>query len=148
MHQRKNLLLVRLLTLLGGFLAAGAAGCGKDADKRFTVEGKVLFGDQPLKAGYITFYPDPAQGNASKEVPSGKIDAQGTYEIWTGTKKGAAPGRYKVAVTAADQIDPKNPYFTKWLIPERYIDPKTSKLTVEVVEQPAAGAYDFKLERK
>jgi hypothetical protein len=133
------------LLLLGlGMLA----GCGGGGPKLIPVEGTVFYTGKPLAAGTVIFYPDTSKGNASKEEPRGSIDAQGHYEVMTGAKKGASPGWYKVAVNAAEQIDPKNPYFTKWLIPERYIDHRTSKLTVEIVENPAPGAYDFKLEAK
>jgi hypothetical protein len=134
--------------LLGGVLAASVAGCGGGGPKLIPVEGKVTLGDKPLTSGYVVLKPDASRGNTSMEVPTGTIDAQGNYTISTGAKTGAAPGWYKVAVTAAADLDPNNPYFTKWLVPERYIEAETSKLAIEVVEKPAAGAYDFTLDPK
>jgi len=137
-----------LLLLCGATFAVSLAGCFKGKDNLVPVEGKVTVGKKPLTTGFVVFYPDAAKGNISKEEPRGTLDAEGNYRLLTHTKNGAAPGWYKVAVTAADQLDPNNPYFTKWRIPERYIDPRTSKLTVEVVENPAAGAYDLRLDPK
>ena len=126
----------------------GLAGCGPKGPKLVQVGGKVTVGDKPVTNGTVIFYPDRARGNTSLEEPRGDIDAEGNYKLLTGAKSGAAAGWYKVAVTAAEKIDPNNPYFTKWLIPEKYIDPKTSKLEFEVVENPPAGAYDIKLSPK
>jgi hypothetical protein len=131
-------------------LLCGAAlaltGCGGEQEKLSPVEGKVLLGDKALTTGFVTFYPDATKGNTSKEEPRADIGPDGSYVVSTGNRKGAAPGWYRVAVTAADQIDPKNPYFTKWLIPQRYIDPSTSKLAVQVVQKPGPNAYDLKLQ--
>jgi hypothetical protein len=136
-----------MLTVVVG-VVAGVAGCGKGHSRLVPVEGKVTVGGKPLTTGYVIFHPDAARGNTSQEEPRGMIDAEGNYKLMTGLEPGALPGWYQVAVTAADQIDPNNPYFTKWLIPQRYIDYRTSKLVVEVVPNPAPGAYDLKLEPK
>ena len=144
MTARKRASWKPMLLLLGAF----ALGCGKQETKLVPVEGRVTFGKSSLKTGFVIFYPDAARGNNSKEEPRGDVDKDGHYKIFTGVKEGAAPGWYKVAVTAADQIDPNNPYFTHWLIPEKYIDPKTSKLALEVAESPSLGAYDIHLDAK
>jgi hypothetical protein len=130
-------------------LPAAIAGCkGNDGPKLVPVEGKVFFANKPLTTGFVIFHPDPDRGNPSLEEPHGAIDAEGNYKLMTRAKPGAAPGWYKIAVTAAADLDPNSPYFTKWLIPEDYINPKTSKLEREVVEQPQAGHYDLKLQAK
>jgi hypothetical protein len=107
-----------------------------------------MLGDNPLTTGFVIFHPDTTRGNTSKEEPRADLDKQGNYVLFTRLDQGAAPGWYRVAVTAADQLDPKNPYFTKWLIPQKYIDPKTSGIAVQVVERAAAGTYDLKLDPK
>jgi hypothetical protein len=129
-------------------LAVSLAGCQKSGEKLLPVEGKVQLGGKPLTTGYVILHPDKDKGNTSLHEPRGQIDKQGNYRISTNEKTGAPPGWYKVAVTAADQIDPKNPYFTRWLVPEKYIDYRTSQLAFEVVEQPAEGAYDLSLKEK
>lgn len=130
------------VALLGAF-----AGCNR-GPTLIPVQGKVTSGDKPLTTGFVIFHPDAARGNTSKEEPRADIDKQGNYVLLTRLDKGAAPGWYKVTVTAADQLDPKNPYFTKWLIPQKYIDPKMSGIAIQVVGSAAAGAYDLKLEPK
>jgi hypothetical protein len=137
-----------MLVLLCCVLTTGLTGCGQGGAKLVPVEGKVTMGAKPVPTGTVIFYPDAARGNTSKEEPRGDIDAGGNYQLLTGTHKGVAPGWYKVAVTAADQVDPNNPYFTKWLVPERYIDPRTSKLEFEVGANQPPGAFDIKLEGK
>ncbi|HLJ97174.1 MAG TPA: hypothetical protein VKU02_28680 [Gemmataceae bacterium] len=105
-------------------------------------------GNKPLTTGTVIFYPDPTKGNDSKDEPRGAIDPNGHYRLENGVKPGITPGWYKVSVSAAEQLDPNNYYFTKWLIPVRYVDPKTSKLRIEVLKDPAAGAYNIALEAK
>jgi hypothetical protein len=129
-------------------LALCGAGCQKSGEKLLPVEGQVLLGSKPLTTGYVILHPDKAKGNSSLHEPRGEIDKQGHYRIFTNEKVGAPPGWYQIAVTAADQIDPKNPYFTNWLIPEKYIDFRASQLAFEVVQQPAEGAYDLTLQPK
>jgi hypothetical protein len=141
---------------LSGLLAVvvGAAGCGKEGPKLFPVEGNVTVGDQPLKMGterrrgYVELIPDTARGNTTLELPRGYIDTEGRYRISTNQKPGAPPGWYKVRVDAADQPDPNNAYRFEFLVPQRYIDGGSTTLTFEVVESPAAGAYDLRLDAK
>jgi hypothetical protein len=64
------------------------------------------------------------------------------------TSEGAPLGWYKVTVTAQEPIDPSNPYAPpKHLISPKFSDPTTSGLAIEVLERPAAGAYDLVLTR-
>jgi len=132
-----------------------AAGCGKGEAQLVPVEGTVMLGDKVLATdthttGTVVLHPDKSKGNDSLEEPRGSIDSSGRYKIFTGTRPGAAPGWYKVTVDAAKVEDPRNPYHSAsgFLMPERYIDRDKSKLAFEVVETPAAGAYDLKLDAK
>jgi hypothetical protein len=147
MLSKKEAAVRRLLFLLccGGLIAALVAGCEQSGPKMVQVEGKVTYKGKPVPRGYVSFF--AKKGNPSMEVPIGPIE-DGEYQVKTRTKDGMTPGRYQVAVNAAKQIDPKNPYFTDWLVPEKYSNPKTSKLEVEVVENPQPGAYDIHIEPK
>src|SRR5437879_6512281 len=102
-----------------GCLLAVLIGCGKGDPKLIPVDGKVTFGGKPLTTGTVIFVPDTSKGNESKEEPRGIIDSEGRYRLTTHIIDGAPPGWYKVTVSAAEQLDPKNQYFTKWLIPEK-----------------------------
>jgi hypothetical protein len=140
----------RRLTGIAGFVAiVGAAlvGCGKDAapgEKLIPVAGTVTLNGQPLTTGGVTFHADVAKGNNTQHLPAGVLDAAGKYKLLTAAREGAPPGWYKVAVSAQAPADAKNPYAPpRHLIHPKFGDPKTSGLTVQVVENPASGAYDF-----
>jgi hypothetical protein len=152
--------LVRYLPLLlsGLLLAALAAGCGdaSGVGPTFRVAGKVILNNTPFTAKntVILFKPDAARGNASRFEPSGTVDADGNYSLTTKGKNGAPAGWYKVVVTAREEAEPVHPKgpqrhrpVSKSLLPARYGQAQTTDLAVEVVESPAAGAYDLKLTR-
>jgi hypothetical protein len=125
--------------------ALGVSSCGKSGPQLSPVEGKVTLTDgKPVASGSITLFADASRGNTSKEVPAGTIQ-DGTYSIYTSTKKGAPLGAYKVSISAAKEVNPDNPYVTEWIAEERYVDPARSGLTLEVVEKPEPGRYDFKI---
>jgi hypothetical protein len=130
-----------------GLLAFGAVGCEKSGPKMVQVEGKVTYKGKPVPRGTVSFFANQKKGNQSMEMPIGTIE-DGTYKVVTRITNGMTPGWYHVAVNAAKQIDPKNPYFTEWLVPEKYSNPKTSKLEMQIAENPAPGAYDINLEPK
>jgi hypothetical protein len=130
--------------LLG--LLAALGGCGPSGPKLYPVRGKVTLKDgTPVKYGHIILHADARKGNATQEVSQGTI-RDGEYTVMTGTREGAPPGAYRVSIEAADEVDENNPYFTKWFADEKYVSPDTSKLTMEVVENPGAGRYDFQLD--
>lgn len=133
-----------LLILTAGLLAGCAGG-----EKLIEVQGQVVVGSQPATKGmgYVTFHPDDKQGNKSLEEPVGAIGPDGTYTLKTREKPGAAPGWYKVGVSIAEVLDPKNPYVTKWLMPQpdKYQDWSKSGIRIEVVAQPQPGQYDIRL---
>ena len=142
-----------LSALLFGCLASG---CGDDSGVGWTVPvaGKVTIDNVPLtaKSTVVLFKPDASKGNSSPFQPTGTVDADGTYTLKTKSKKGAPPGWYKVVVTAredAPPLPPKTPQHRRpaamSLVPAKYGQEKTSGLSIEVVENPAPGAYDLKL---
>ncbi len=135
------------LVVLGVLLC----GCGREQGERFfPVAGTVQLDGKPLTIGVVSYRPDAERGNKSMHVPTGTIDAQGRYELITIKRKGAPPGWYRVLVFAdANTLETGgiavHPIPPRWLTHEKYTDPKTTDLSVEVVEQPAAGAYDLKV---
>jgi hypothetical protein len=122
--------------------------CGATGEKLTPVAGKVMVDGAPLTTGAVTFHPDAQKGNHSPHIPVGTLDAQGNYKLMSATKEGAPLGWYNVTVDAQGPTDPKNPYAPpKHLINQRFNEVATSGLAVEVVVQPAAGAYDLMLAR-
>jgi hypothetical protein len=135
--------LARAALLVAAVLAAG--GCGPDGPKLYPVAGKVTLKDgTPVKAGHVILHPDAGQGNTSKDVCQGTIQ-DGAYVIRTGAREGAPPGKYKVVVEAAADVD-ANSYITAWLADEKYLNTDTSQLNLEVIEKPEPGRYDFNLD--
>jgi hypothetical protein len=132
------------LALVAGGLLGLALGCGQKAG--VPVVGTVTVDGKPLTLGTVSFRPDKTQGNTSTQEPSGEIDAQGSYKLYTAGKEGAPLGWYKIAIIASDPIDPKNPYaLTKSHVKAKYNVAETSGLSIQVVDTPAPGAYDLKL---
>lgn len=128
-------------------VSAAIAGCSR-GDGNIPVAGKVFLSDVPLAGGprcYVVFQPDRSKGNSSPHEPKSTIGPDGSYQLTTANKSGAPAGWYRVRVDAAEVIDPENPYVTKWLVPEKYVDFQKSGLVVEVVENASPGAYDLKL---
>lgn len=133
-----------------------ASGCGdaSGVGRTLPVSGKVTFNNAPWTANttIVLFKPDADRGNTSPFEPSGTVDENGTYVLTTKGKKGAPPGWYKVIVIARAEAPPQHPKnlkshrpVAKSLLPAKYGQEKTSELAIEVVETPAAGAYDLKL---
>jgi hypothetical protein len=134
-------------------LACLAPGCGKpdELDKLLPVKGKIIFSGKPIETAdvrSVVLHADKAAGNTTSHQPSGVIDKDGNFEIFTTPKKaGAPPGPYRVIVLFKARPDSKTPYAPeKWLIDEKYGDPEKSGLKLTVVENPAEGAYDLKIE--
>ena len=126
-------------------LVLALVGCTR-AEPLYPVEGIVTIDGKPLVGGprsYVVYQPDHKKGNESPHEPKSTIDANGRYKLMTVAQPGARAGWYKVRVDAAEVVDLKNPYVTKWLVGKKYIDFGTSGLAKEVVEKPAAGTYDL-----
>jgi hypothetical protein len=138
--------------------ASLAPGCGDTSGvgKTLPVTGQITLDDRPLTAPstIVLFKPDAAQGNASPFEPAGTVDDRGNYTLFTKGKKGAPPGWYKVVVTATEPRGegvggPRHQRpAPRSLIPARYGQAATTTVAIEVVDNPAPGAYDVKLTRK
>jgi hypothetical protein len=120
------------------------AGCG--GETTIQVKGKVLVDGQPLTVGTVIFTPDAAKGNTSLDEPRGQLDANGVYHLYrTKGSTAVAPGWYKISISAQRLKDPKDPYSYVSRIPTKFANPETSGLALEVVADPAPGAYDIAL---
>jgi hypothetical protein len=138
---------IRSLVLIGACVL-GSVGCGDSSGigKTVPVVGRVTVGNQPVKAGTVSFRPDKSKGNTTAHEPFGEIDSNGNYKLFTGRQEGAPVGWYRVAVMASEPVDPGNlSGQARWFANPKYASVETSGLALEVVETPAAGAYDLKL---
>lgn len=137
---------------LPALLTVVLPGCGTDdVGTIYPVSGRVLRNNKPIKvrSGYVVLKPDTEKGNDTKFEPSATIDSDGRYVIYTKERKGAPPGWYKVVITATGETPkPTRSRSTsrpvpKPVLPARYGQAKTTPLSIEVVADPAAGAYDL-----
>jgi len=147
-HVMRHRLQFRLLVLAGLVaLPAGlAVGCAKEERPTVEVKGKVTVGSKPVTTGVIILAPDVGKGNKVQHEARGTIDDQGNFTALTdGNTKGVEPGWYKVGVVSTKK-DPKNEYAVPVsLIPEKYQNPQTSGLSMEVKENAPPGYYNLTL---
>jgi hypothetical protein len=130
-------------------LVASAVACAGPKEHFVKVAGKVTVNGLPLTIGAVSFRPDAARGNRSLHHPTGEIDREGNFELYTVGRKGAPPGWYKVLVFADEnqQKGQRHPALPRWATDGKYTREETTDLRVEVVEKPAPGAYDLPLTR-
>lgn len=125
-------------------LFAGLSGCGQ---RLLPVRGRVTLAGQPVTKGHIWLVPDLEKGQTHTQFSICALDADGRFELATYGKDGVPLGWYKVVVYATKTEPPSSP--TGWtpdfIVPIKYTDPNQSDLRVEVVAEPAPGAYDFDL---
>ena len=92
------------LTVIALSLVTLPLGCGTDdgIGKRYTVSGKVNFKGEPLKKGKINFIPDDVKDHpGGGDIEDGQITNVGTMS----PGDGLLPGKYKVTITAVEDID-------------------------------------------
>jgi hypothetical protein len=134
-------------------VGAASAGCGPPEEKFVRVAGRLKVGGKPLDRGQIGFIPDESRGTTHPQYSIGEVRPDGGYELVTNDKAGVRPGWYKVvAWVSAEPISPSPSYGpngelrgVRWLVAAKYTKRETTDLTVEVVDNPAPGAYDFDL---
>lgn len=137
------------ISAIGLFTIALVLGCSGSAAAPGTVKaaGTVKLNGAPLAGAQVTFYPASADAALSSQAVT---DDAGHYELQTHVgggkfKPGIAPGKYTVSVTKLDAANVKNTFAPpKNLLPARYADPKTSKLTADVSSN-GQTPFDFEL---
>ena len=144
---------VGILLLIGCAFVVGCSGVGSDnwTEQRppvVPVTGQVLYKGQPIEGATVSFTSDGGAQGAT-----GKTDANGRFQLTTfEINDGAVPGEHKVKISkvevssnwspdAAEDVRPQ--VKQRSLLPDRYGDYKTSKLTASVSE---SGTNDFTFE--
>jgi hypothetical protein len=141
----------RLIPVTAACLLTAGCGDAPGVGRTLPVSGAVTLDNAPLTESttVILFKPDAARGNTSPSEPVGTVDSRGVYRLNTQGKKGAPPGWYKVVVSAIDSRAARDTSHhrpaARSLVPAVYGQASTTPLAVEVVEDPASGAYDLKL---
>jgi hypothetical protein len=113
-----------LLLLLFPF----CTGCGQSGPATALVKGKVSLDGRPLTTGRIITLPESGRG------ANGLVAADGTFELSTfGERDGATLGKHKIGVVAYEGTGggPESGN-GRSLVPERYNNPETSNLTIDV----------------
>jgi hypothetical protein len=120
----------RWRVILRLLFAAVCTGCGQ-SPALAPVKGKVLLNGKPLNSGSVGTIPSAGRGS------HGDIQADGTFELHTySMHDGALLGKHKVAVAAYQDTGAKGPEsgYGKLTVPERYTNPESSGLTIDVKE--------------
>lgn len=115
------------------------------------VKGTVTVAGKPLDRGYIQFVPIDARPAKHKYRSASQVQPDGNYSLKTHRQPGAPLGNYKVVVaaTATPMPEPskRSGWVPDWIVHEKYTNPTTTDLQVEVTESAQEGTYDFTLER-
>ena len=100
-------------------------GCD-DRPTRVAISGTVKIDGEPLDRGSVKFVPQDARPS------SGKIDENGHFTLtcYDG-QDGAVLGTHRVQIRALEFISETK---TKWFVPPKYADFRTSELEIEVSE--------------
>ena len=113
---------MRILCLMMFALLVGCGSSGPGKPTLNPAKGKVTLGSgTPLAFGTIGFEPSEGRGIRCQ----GKIGTDGTFEVETGSEKGASVGKYKVYV-----LLPAN---KKNSVPKKFQSDDTSGIEVEIV---------------
>jgi hypothetical protein len=112
------------------------SGCGQRGHERFDLKGKVSYGGQSVKAGYIVFTPEASAGNAG---PGAQADIrEGKY--FTNPALGTIGGPHVVCIFAFDG-KPYTPPGNK--MPLVMGHPLFPPYTVKVDLPKRAAVFDF-----
>ena len=130
------------LGLVALISAMALSGCRRGEPTLAPVSGKVAYKGFALQGGTIVFTRDGTRGE-SGPLAFGKINQDGTFQLYTADLQGAPAGWYRVAVTAlAPSGSPLNAYS---LLPDKYRDPQSSELACEI-KPDRPNSIDFNLD--
>ena len=110
-------------------------GCSDNLPRTIEVQGKVTYNGAPLENGTVSFVPLTSGGGSTLRPASGSIQPDGSYRMKTfGEKDGVLPGNYAIAIASFNSFGlPEKPGDKlDYAVPERYVRPETSGLTIEI----------------
>lgn len=125
-------------------LTAGLVGCGDSGPPLIPVQGKVFINGKPASEGGVTFR--SAENQMVQLV--GAIRSDGAYVMMHNRQEGAPQGQYIVTVLVtetAKTADGKYTGLPKTISSQKFSDPATTPLKVEVKEGNAAESYDLQV---
>ena len=117
-------------------------GCGS---RLASVSGIVRLDGKPIAAAGVVFHPVD-----KGPLASGATDADGHYQLETGSQSGVVPGEYRVTVSqdrisgiGKDGLALSGGIKVEHLLPPKYSDPTTSPLRVTVVRGAQNHNFDL-----
>lgn len=128
-------------------------GCNQGL-RRVPAGGTVTLDGKPLEGGILYFNPDVSKGNTaqvscSSPVKDGKFELRTAGIERSDSGPGIPPGWYKVTVRVNLVGEPIRRFPGPPVkINPKYLKPDKTPLTIEIVDEPAPGAYDLKMESK
>src|SRR5262245_36449468 len=134
------------LAVLCAMVLVSVPACNK-AVRRVPVTGTVTLDGKPLTVGVVSFVPDNEKGNTHRVACIGRANS-GKYDLTTAAMQnfdngpGAPLGWYKV------YLDTSVPGAEDLKIHAKFKDMNKTPILIEVVESPAAGAYDIQFTSK
>ena len=139
---------VKIASCLFSALMLGQTGCDPGLDALAPVKGRVFYQGAPVHTGTIVFTPDPARGG-SGPMSQAEIRSDGSFDLQSGEKRGAAVGWHRVTIVAIDatiQSGGNNQYsIPRSLLPDKYRDPDSSGLGCDV-KSGRENVIDFNLQ--
>ena len=123
---------------------AGLLGCGDSGPPLIPVQGKVFISGKAASEGGVTFR---SVDNQMLQL-AGAIQPDGTYVMLHNRRQGAPQGQYIVTVLVtetAKTADGKYTGLPKTISNQKFSNPATTPLKVEVKEGNAADAYDLQV---
>ena len=135
------------LAILCIFGLTSLTGCG--GVRRIPVSGTVTLDGRPLNGGILVFTPDIDKGNTHKISCTSPVK-EGEYDLETNgiTRSDSGPGVplgwYKVTLRVLDLSTKKHPQAPIY-VNDKFKSVEKTPLSIEVKDNPAPGAYDFKM---
>jgi hypothetical protein len=138
------------LAIVGALALTFVVGCG--GIRRVPVAGTVTLDGKPFTGGHLVFSPDSAKGNTHTINCRGRIK-DGHFQLETNavtradSGSGVPLGWYKVTFIMLEESTKKHP-IAPIDVHGSFKDPDKTPLSAEVTDNPAPGAYDFKMTSK
>lgn len=123
---------------------AGLVGCGDSGPPLIPVQGKVFINGSPASEGGVTFR---SVDNQMRQL-AGAIQPDGTYVMMHNRQQGAPQGQYIVTVLVTQTAKTADGNYTglpKTISNQKFSNPATTPLRVEVKEGNAADAYNLQV---
>ncbi len=151
----------RAMGLAAAIASVAWLSCTPDHPPVYPVKGKVTYKGKPITEGSVIYEPEgggeakgsPAEPGAGPLRVSGRIQADGTFQLWAFPGvEGMPEGHYKVGISSRRghteggilDVGPNVKKTNQDVLRGRYSDPKTSGLKDEVAkDRPNEPSFDL-----